>query len=287
MMTPTAETRKGSPVLLVVLVVASLVLTSVYFREGEAGPLHSARRGFLFVMTPFAIAGNAAATPFNRVGSWFSGLTVSRAELDTLRKQNDEMRKALAQQEEMRQENLRLLGLLKLPDKFRIGSVGARIIDRPTDSWEGTVLIDRGTADGVKVGTPVVAAQGLLGQVVVTSAHSSKVRLITDQSSGVAVLVQSTRASGIVHGSVEGNLSLDFVQTDAKHPLKVGDVLLTSGMGGAYPPGLVVGDVSKVATDPAGLFPTVTVGSRVPIGAIEEVLVLVGAQPSPLVGGLE
>ena len=106
MKTPTAETRKGSPVLLVVLVVASLVLTSVYFREGEAGPLHSARRGLLFVMTPFAIAGNAVATPFNarrRRGS--SGLTVSRGELDTLRRQNDEMRKALAQQEEMRQEN--------------------------------------------------------------------------------------------------------------------------------------------------------------------------------------
>ncbi len=287
MKTPTVETRKGSPVLLVVLIVASLVMTSVYFREGDGGPLHAARRGVLFVTTPFAIVGNVIATPFNSVGGWFSGLTVSATELVTLRAQNDQMRKALAQQEEMRQENLRLLKLLKLPDKFRIGSIGARIIDRPTDSWEGTVLIDRGSSDGVKVGTPVVAAQGLLGQVVVTAAHSSKVRLVTDQSSGVAVLVQSTRATGIVHGSVEGNLSLDFVAMDAKHPLKVGDVLLTSGMGGAFPQGLVVGDVSKVTTDPAGLFPQVDVVSRVSIGAIEEVLVLVGIQPSPLVGGLE
>lgn len=287
MKTPTAETRKGSPVLLAVLVVVSLVMTSVYFREGDGGPLHTARRGVLFVTSPFAVVGNAVAMPFNSVGRWFSGFTVSRSELDTLRAQNDQMRKAAAQQEEQRQENARLRAILKLPDKFKTSSIGARVIGRPTDSWEGSILIDRGSADGVKAGTPVVAAQGLLGQVVVSTTHSSEVRLITDQSAGVAVLVQATRATGIVHGSVEGNLTLDYMAMDAKHPLKVGDVLLTSGMGGAYPKGLVVGDVRKVTPDAAGLFPHVELSSRVPIGDIEEVLVLTGSQPSQLVGDVE
>ena len=176
---------------------------------------------------------------------------------------------------------------MKLPDKFRIGSVGARVIDRPTDSWEGTVLIDRGSADGVKVGTPVVAAQGLLGQVVVTSAHSAEGaadhRPEQRRGRARAVDARCRDRARLRRGRPHPGLR----ETDAKHPLKVGDVLLTSGMGGAYPQGLVVGDVSKVTTDPAGLFPTVDVDSRVPIGAIEEVLVLVGAQPSPLVGGVE
>lgn len=285
MKTPTAETRKGSPLLLVVLVVLSLVMTSVYFREGDAGPLHGMRRGLLFVTTPFVVVGDVVAVPFQAVGNWFGGLSVDRSQLATLRQQNTEMRKALADATEQKLENDRLRALLKLPATVRGASVGAHVIGRPTDSWEGSILIDRGSADGVKAGTPVVAAQGLLGQVVVAGVHSSKVRLITDQSSGVAVLVQSSRATGIVRGSVEGRLTLAYYGGTALP--KRGDVLITSGLGGAYPKGLVVGDVAKVVPDPAGLFPHVDIVSRVPIDDIEEVLVLVGAQPSAVVGGVE
>lgn len=285
MKTPTAETRKGSPVLLVVLVVLSLVVTSVYFREGESGPLHSTRRGLLFLTTPFAAAGNVVASPFQAVGRWFGGFAVDRDELATLRAQNAEMRATIAELEEQRQENARLREMLKLPDTVRAGSLAAHVIGRPTDSWEGTILIDRGVKDGVKVGTTVVAAQGLLGQVVVAGPSSATVRLITDQSAGVAVLVQRTRGTGVVKGSVEGELSLQYA--GGKELPKTGDVLVTSGHGGSYPKGLVVGDVGKVEPDPVGLFPTVEVVSRVPIDDIEEVLVLVGAQPSQILGGVE
>jgi rod shape-determining protein MreC len=285
MKTLTTESRKGSPLLLVVLVVLSMVLMSVYSREGEAGPLHGTRRGLILVTTPFAVAGEVVSRPFVGVADWFEGLSTSRAEVDTLRKQNAEMRDTLAKLEEQRRENERLQALLKLPDSVRSRALAARVIGRPTDSWEGTIMIDRGSGDGVTVGTPVVAAQGLLGQVIVASAHSAKVRLITDQSSGVAVLVQSSRATGVVRGSVDGKVTLEYV--DPKATPKAGDVLLTSGLGGAYPKGLVVGDVGKVEADPAGMYPHVDVVSRVPIGAIEEVLVLVGAQPSQTVGGVE
>jgi rod shape-determining protein MreC len=282
---PSPETRSGNPLLLVALIVLSLVMTSVYFREGDSGPLHATRRGFLFVSTPFARLGDVASTPFNAVGDWAAGLRVSREEMETLKRQNAEMRTALARLEEQRQENVRLTALVKLSEAFPGKSVVARVIGRPTDSWEGSVLIDRGTVDGVKKGTPVVAGQGLMGQVLEVARNSAKVRLITDQSSGVAVLVQSTRVTGVVRGSVEGGLSLDFV--DPKRPPKVGDIVVTSGDGGSYPKGLVVGDVTKVEPDPAGLFPKVEVTSRVPIHDIEEVAVLVGVQVSPVVGGVE
>jgi rod shape-determining protein MreC len=285
MKTPTTETRKGSPLLLVALVVLSLVITSVYVREGDGGPLHGMRSGLLFLTTPFVAVGNVVSTPFSAVGNWFGGLSVNRDDLLTLRKQNAEMRTSLAQLEEQRQENVRLRALLKLPDPVKVGSVGAHVIGRPTDSWEGIIVIDRGSADGVKPGTPVVAAQGLLGQVSVVASHSAKVRLITDQSSGVSVLVQSSRATGVVRGSVEGQLTLEYYA--GKQLPKPGDVLITSGLGGAYPKGLVVGDISKVVPDQAGLLPNVDVVSRVPIDRIEEVSVLVGMQPSQLVGGVE
>jgi rod shape-determining protein MreC len=285
MKTPTTETRKGSPLLLVVLVVVSLVLITVSMREGDGGPLHGTRRGLLLITTPFAIAGDWAARPFEGVSRWFAGLSTSRDEVTILRTQNDQMRSQLATLTEALAENERLRELVKLPATVRGTSVGARVIGRPTDSWEGSILVDRGSSDGVATGTPVMAAQGLIGRVVVVASHSAKVRLITDQTSGVAVLVQATRAAGVVHGSVEGRLSLDYV--DPKTVVKRGDVLVTSGLGGVYPKGLVVGDVSQVETDTAGLFPHVVVTSRVPVDHIEEVVVLVGAQTQQTLGGIE
>jgi rod shape-determining protein MreC len=285
---PSRETRPGNPVLLVVLIVLSLVMTSVYFREanqGGSGPLHSTRRGVLYLSAPFARLGDVVSTPFNSVGDWFSGFRVSRQEMDKLKQQNDEMRARLATLEEQKKENARLTTLLKVSELFPGKSVVARVIGRPTDSWEGVVMIDRGSGDRVTTGTPVVAGQGLLGKVIDVAPNSSKVRLITDQSSGVAVLVQSSRATGVVRGSVDGKLSLDFV--DPKRPPKVGDVVITSGDGGAYPKSLVVGDVTAVSPDPSGLYPKVEVTSRVPIGDIEEVAVLVGVLPSQVVGGVE
>ena len=82
---------------------------------------------------------------------------------------------------------------------------------------------------------PVTAAQGLVGQVVEVAPNASKVRLITDRRSGVAAFVQRTRAAGIVQGSLEGALSLDFV--DRKFKTQHGDVVVTSGIGGIYPEG--------------------------------------------------
>jgi rod shape-determining protein MreC len=266
MRTPAPETRPGNPALLVVLIVMSLVMMTVYFREGDAGPLHATRRGLLFVTTPVARFGGVLASPFNAVGDWFGGFRVSRDEMETLKRQNAEMRTALARLEEQRQENARLKTLVKLAEAFPGKSVVARVIGRQTDSWERSIMIDRGTVDGVTKGTPAVAGQGLLGQVLEVAPNSARVRLITHQSSGVAVLVQSSRATGVVRGSVDGALSLDFV--DPKRLPKVGDVVVTSGSGGSYPK-------------------RVEVVSRVPIADIEEVAVLVGIPTSPVVGGVE
>jgi rod shape-determining protein MreC len=110
--------------------------------------------------------------------------------------------------------------------------------------------------------------------VAEVSANSASVRLITDQASGVAAMVQSTRALGIVRGSVSGELSLDFV--DRETIPVTGDVILTSGLGGVYPQGIVIGDVLSVDERRGELYPRVVIVSRVPIDRLEEVFVLVG-----------
>ncbi|MBN2404397.1 MAG: rod shape-determining protein MreC [Coriobacteriia bacterium] len=269
------DPKRGNPLLLIVLIIVSLALVTVYFREGDSGPIHKLRSGMLEVAAPFERAGNAIVSPFTAVGSWFSDLSISREDLESLEAQNDELLARLAELEEARQENERLRELVAFAEERKLTTLGARIIGRPTSSWEGVITIDRGSADGVEPGMPVLAAQGLVGQVLEVSKNSAKVVLITDQRSGVAALIQSTRIPGVVEGSIEGDLTLEFVSSEEK-PVE-GDVILTSGLGGVYPQGLVIGDVTFVEERRGELFPRITVTSRVPIAQVEEVLVLVGA----------
>ncbi len=280
-----APPTTGGPVLLAALVAASLIITTVWYREGVSGPLHAVRSGMMAVAKPFQLAGNALTMPFRAASNWVSGTSVSRDELDAVTAQNIRLKERLAQLEEARLENERVRALVKFAQAQDLESVGARVIGRPTQTWEGSMVIDRGSADGVRTGAPVIAAGGLVGQVVAVSPWSAKVRLVTDPDSGVAVVVQRTRAGGVVRGDIEGGLSLEFV--DKSRMPRRGDVLITSGLGGVYPKGLVVGEVTDVAAPQADLYPIVAVTSRVALDRIEEVLVITSESSSEQPGGGE
>lgn len=271
------DTRRGAgrPIVLAVLVVVALVITTVWYREDTAGPLHATRRVVIAASGPFAAAGSWLTTPFRVAGTWFSGLSVDTSDYATLKAQNLDLKQRLAALEEAKLENERISQLVEFAKAQDLPTIGARVIGRPTDSRQRTVLIDRGTSSGVARGDAVIAAGGLVGQVVEVTPWTAQVRLVTDSESGVAVLVQRTRANGIVRGTLDGPLALEFV--DKKSAPVVGDVLLTSGLGGVYPKGLVVGEVTTVSAPSTDLFPVVSVQSRVDIGRIEELLVLKSA----------
>lgn len=270
------DTRRGAgrPLVLAVLIVAALIVTTVWYREGDDGLLHGSRRLLIAVSQPFATVGTWIASPFRAVGNWAGGLGVSTADYSALKEQNQQLRDRLAALEEAKLENDRIRALVDFAKAQDVPTTGARIIGRPTDSRQRAILIDRGSSSGVKKGDAVVASGGLVGQVLEVTPFSAQVRLITDSASGVAVLVQRTRANGIVRGALSGPLELDFV--DAKSAPVVGDVLVTSGLGGVYPKGIVVGDVTAVSASQSGLYAAVSVASRVEIDKIEEVLVMTG-----------
>lgn len=279
------DTRRGAgrPIVLAALVVAALIITTVWYREADDGPLHTARRVVMSVSQPFATAGTWVATPFRGLGNWLSGLGVNSADYVALKDQNQQLKERLAVLEEAKLENDRIRALVDFAKAQDVPTIGARIIGRPTDARQRSILIDRGSSSGVKKGDAVVAAGGLVGQVVDVTPFDAQVRLITDSASGVAVLVQRTRANGIVRGALEGPLSLDFVETRLA-PV-VGDVLITSGLGGTYPKGIVVGDVTAVSAPQADLYAVITVASRVDIDRIEEVLVMTGTTTSTSLPG--
>lgn len=279
------ERGGGDGWILVVFVVAAFIIITLSFREGDSGPITSLRRSLHSVLAPVGLVGEVVTSPVRSVITWAGDLTVARGELDTLRDQNIQLRERLAELEEARLENERLRELVGFVQARELDALGARVIGKPTASWEGVITIDRGTADGVDVGMPVLAAAGLIGQVIESSESSSRVRLLSDQRSGAAALLQSSRAEGVVRGSIEGDLTLDFVSRETT--VTVGDVVLTSGMGGVYPKGLLVGEVADVRLEDADLFPRIRVRPAAGLVGLEEVVVLLSPPADAPVGGGE
>ncbi|MFR7403482.1 MAG: rod shape-determining protein MreC [Coriobacteriaceae bacterium] len=149
----------------------------------------------------------------------------------TLRQQNEQLVQQLAAAEEQRLENERLRGLLNLRDTYEITGVSGRVIGRTTDAWNQTVTLDVGSSSGVETGLTVLGPTGVVGQVISVDGGSCRVRLLTDPQSGAAAMVQSSRAEGIVRGSMDGLLYLENIGADVN--VRVG-TWFTSGLGGSY-----------------------------------------------------
>jgi rod shape-determining protein MreC len=134
------------------------------------------------------------------------------------------------------------------------------------------VTIDKGTSAGLAVGMPVTDSNGAIGQIVKCGPTSSTVRLITDENSAVSAMIQSSRAQGVLRGSVDGTLHLTLVRTDQM--VEVGDTVVTSGLGGVFPKGLPVGKVLSVERTSGSLYYEIEVEPLSSTEGFEEVLVI-------------
>lgn len=256
----------------VICCLVSLLLLTFYVREGEAGVIHSIRSGVNTVATPVRMVGAVVATPFNAIGNVFTNLSAPQETLSELKKQNEELTSELAQLTEAEKTAERLESLLGLQSTYNLQSTAARIIGTTGDAWSQTVTIDKGSANGFEIGMPVCNSGGVIGQIVEVSAATSTVRLINDENSGVSAMVQSTRAQGILQGQPDGTLMLSYVPADAD--VKVGDVIITSGLGGRFPKGLPLGTVSSVSRAANATYYTIVVRAISTAESNEEVLVI-------------
>ncbi len=238
-------------VLLAALLVISLALAAVYGNEGADGPLHSAQSGIMGATGQVASVGAGVGAATETAGGALSDATANPTTLSGLREQNEELRQLLAEAEEYRQEVDRLRGLLDMKQVSGVTGVVAHVVGRSTNAWDQSITIDMGTAEGVVSGMTVMGSTGVLGQVSRAAEHTSTVRLLTDPDSGAAVMVQSSRANGIVRGSLNGLLYLEDVAEDQLPA--VGDVIVTSGLGGSYERGLIVGSVVSVGDATTGV----------------------------------
>jgi rod shape-determining protein MreC len=155
--------------------------------------------------------------------------------------------------------------------------LSAQVIGRDPSNLAGYLIIDRGREEGVAVGMPVLTDRGLVGRVTETAPHSSKVLLITDPSSSANALIQESRATGVVQGSVAQGLVMRYIQqTEEVEP---GDLVLTSGLGGNFPTRLIIGQVTSVVKKDVELFQEAEIRPSVDFGRLEMVMVLTSFQP--------
>jgi rod shape-determining protein MreC len=281
--------RAWLPLVLVIIGLFLLVLREV----GFLSPVESA---FGYVLDPLQrlFADIAADT-----GNLFQSVREARelrAEVDELQTQTDTLTVENIRLREYKAEVEQLRAMLNFVSEYPVSAyVGADVVGReacdafPCGEVIGAdpnpyleyITINVGAQHGVKVGDPVVGAgAGLVGRVAEVGPRTSKAQLLTDGDSSVATLLQTSRVTGLVVGQPDGSLRMRYIPQGEE--IEVGDIVLTSGLGGVMPKGLVVGEVSSVEGMDYELHQEAVVQPAVDFRRLELVLVITGFEPVPL-----
>jgi rod shape-determining protein MreC len=229
------------------------------------------------VMRPLQVGIQATAFGVKRVFFNYAALRGLGSENEKLKARVRELESERNRLLEEEATNKRLRELMDFRSEWAPGSLTASVIASSGSTWFHTLILDKGRTDGVDKGMAVVSSVGVVGQVVSVTSRTAKVLLITDSHSGVDAMVQRSRARGIVTGSLENGPIMKYVKRS--DDLQEGDRLVTSGLDGVFPKGMLVGAVAKVNKKNFGLFQYVEVNLAVDPNRIEEVLVIKGKAP--------
>ncbi len=271
---------RSARLLVVTLVSVSLVTITVDYRQGDRGPLATVGDGALAVISPLQEAVSKFTKP---IGNFFSTLV----RLPSIRKDNQDLRARVAELERQAatstdltaqlNEAQALLGLQESlgPD---IATTGAQVIANGVSNFEWTITIDKGSSDGIAEEMPVVAAAGLVGRVTRVGPDSALVQLIIDPDSYVAGRLDISRTTGLVGGEAEHDLRMGLVDTETE--VQPGEQVVTAGYKipgiaeGVFPPGILIGSVSRVLPNEADLEKYITIRPAVDFSTLDVVLVV-------------
>ena len=206
---------------------------------------------------------------FKGINSYNENIRLKK-ELTSLKMENSRYRELLATHQRLQQ-------LLQFKDTIEQPLLAAQVIGRDPSGWFRSVIIDKGEKSGLKVNMPVVNAQGVVGRLVSVSANYAKVLLIIDQNSAVDCIIQRSRDTGILKGYTSKVCDLNYVLKTSD--IVVGDVVVTSGLGGVFPKGVPVGLVIEVEDQDGEMFKNVSINPVVDFSKLEELLVILKENP--------
>jgi rod shape-determining protein MreC len=182
------------------------------------------------------------------------------------------LKRRISQLEEQALETQRLQRMLALRENIPSTYMAARIVGKDVTNWFKTILVDQGSLAGVRRNLPVISPDGLVGRVIEVTPTSAKVQLVTDPMSAAGGLIQRTRVTGIVSGSLGAGLRVRYLPLMAD--VVAGDEVVTSGMGGLFPKGIPLGRITAVERRSGALFQEAVLQPAVDLSRLEEVLIL-------------
>ncbi len=236
------------------------------------------------ILSPFQSAITSISNATKKIGviSWemvtvYEQNKMLRSEVEQLRQRDVNVNEIMA-------ENTRLTNILNYKNAVKqFDTAVAKIISYDSSNLTNSITINLGAKDGMQKNMPVITPQGLVGTIVAVYEHSAKVQLILDPRSAVGAIIQrpESRVIGIMQGSVGVQTLAKMVNIPRDADVVVGDNVLTSGYGGLYPKGIVIGEVVEVTNEAGGLLKYATVKTAVDFYRIEEVLVIVNSREAP------
>ncbi len=251
------------------LVVFSLYVFSLNYKEKK---LDLVQKVVLTIVTPVMSAWTFTVNSIDNVVDQYIYLVNAKKENRLLKKRLAELEQELVNYREAYLENQRLRRLLEFKDHLKYDTIAARVILHDISGWFQTVLIDKGSSEGIEVDMPVVSYNAVVGRVFTVGSHYSRVVLITDPASAIDVLVQRSRVRGILVGKDLDSCRIKYVKNNVD--VRPGDLVITSGKDGVFPRGLRVGVIKATFKDPVGLFQKVDVEPLLDLKDLEEVLVI-------------
>ena len=221
-------------------------------------------------------------TPFVKLGDAMPAIRSRRQlakENRELRSENDSLRQQVQSLAEAGRRNLELERQLGFKERARDKAIGARVIGRDTSDWWKSIQIDRGAQDGVHENMAVINADGLVGKVISATRGEARVLLLIDPNCKASALLQDTREHGVASGvddvfSREPRCVMTYVNRAAN--IKMGEAVITSGLGGVFPKGILIGSVTRVHLNlQTGMYQDAEIKPAVDFHKLEEVLVIV------------
>jgi rod shape-determining protein MreC len=259
--------------LVILLVVASLVIITVDYREGSSGPLAKLSDGLQSVVIPMQ---EGVTKVFHPVAAFFGALAhlpSRQQEIDRQQRQIEALHAQEIQHQVALTELRNLQALLGVAKSYDFTTTGADVIGNGVSNFDWTIEIDKGSNDGVKVDMPVLAASGLVGRVIQVTPFGSQVMLITNFDSYVATRLVESQETGLLQGQGRGDLVMSSIAQSTE--ISPREPVVTSGYaGGLYPSGIPVGTVSSITSDPATGDKQVTVTPDVDFSKLDVVLVI-------------
>ena len=266
------------------LVVLVSVFCIVFFAANGRFRVPVSSRAVSLVLSPFQSAVGWVGTQVTYLESEVWDFLTLHEQNKMLRNEVTQLRVQNLQAQEYASENTRLREMLDYKNTAtQFDLKAARIIGRESATWSSMIVINRGTVDGVHEDMPVVTPKGLVGRVVEAGPNSSKVQLIIDPRSSVGTLVQrpESRVNGIVEGDPDNPTMPRMVNIPKTADVQEGDVIVTSGFGGVFPKGLVVGIVSQLKIDTGGLLQVAILEPAVDFQKLEDVMVITASREAP------